>query len=218
MAKNVDEFKRFVEFVSNKAQSGNTVTPTQFNEVANRAQMQVFERDYKRFEQDNTITEFLSFFLKNKTIIISASGNGAYPSDYQHTSSVRSYYVRPGAASAAEVEVKEENNFEFGKLQMSQLFIPDRRFPKYSHFSTEMRFLPRDLGIAQMDYFKTPAKPFWNYTIVSNAAVYSASGSTNFEWDDFATNEVAAVYLSLIGCNLKDMELSNFAQMFKAEN
>lgn len=214
MAKNVDEFKRFVEFVSNKTQTGNTVTPTQFNEVANRAQMQVFERDYKRFLQDNGITDFLSYFLKNKSIIINSYGEGNYPSDYQHTASMRHYYAKGGV----EVDVKEEDIYDFGKLQVSQLFKADERFPKYAAFATHFRFLPRDLGLAQLDYFKTPVKPFWNYTVVSNAPVYSASGSTNFEWDDFATNEVAAVYLSLIGCNLKDMELSSFAEMFKAQN
>jgi hypothetical protein len=217
MSKNIDEFKRFVEFVTNKVQSGNTVTPTQFNEVANRAQMAVFERDYKRFLQDDTITDFLSYFLKNSTIIVNSAGQGNYPSDFQHTSSMRHYYVRPGEISA-EVPVIEENNFDFGRLQISQLFKPDARFPKYSCFSTHFRFLPRDLGIATLDYFATPVKPFWAYTVANNAAVYSPSGSTDFEWDDFATNEVAAVYLAFIGVNLKDAELSNFAEMFKGQS
>lgn len=217
MAKNIDEFKRFVEFVSNKVQTGNTITPTQFNEVANRAQMQIFERDYKRFLMDKGTSNFLNAFLKNKTIVISPIGEGNVPADYEHTSSMRFYYVKPGGKSA-EVPITEEDNFDFGKLQISQLFVPEKRFPKFSQFAKIFRFLPRDLGIAQLDYFSTPVKPFWAYTIVSNAPVYNPSGSINFAWDDFATNEVAAVYLALIGCNLKDGELSAFAEMFKAQN
>ncbi len=217
MSKSIDEFKRFVEFVTNKAQTGNTVTPTQFNEIANRAQMQIFERDYKQFLMDKTITEFLSSFLKNTSLIIDSFGNASYPSDYQHGVSMRSYYGIPGGQSV-EVEVKEEDNYDWGKLQVSQLFVPDKRFPKFSHFATEMRFLPRDLAIAQLDYLATPPKPVWNYTVVSNAPVYAASGSVDFLWDDYATNEVAAVYLSIIQCNLKDGDLAQFAQMFKAES
>ena len=217
MGKNIDEFKRFVEFVSNKTQTGNTITPTQFNEVANRAQMAVFERDYKEFLATKNITEFLSFFLKRATILIDSLGNGPYPSDYEHCASVRSYYAKT-SGSAKEVEVTEETNFDFGKLQVSQLYEPTRRFPKYSHFGDSMRFLPKDLGTAFMDYFYTPPKPIWNYTVVSNVPVYSASGSVDFVWGDSSTNLVAAVYLSLISVNLSAEQLAGFSEMFKAQS
>ena len=45
MSVNIDSFKRYTEYLANKKQSGNSLTPKQFNEAANRAQMQVFEKD-----------------------------------------------------------------------------------------------------------------------------------------------------------------------------
>ncbi len=218
MGKNVNEFKNFVQFVSNKVQSGNTVKVTDFNEVANRAQVQLLEADYKSFLGTNFISEFLSTVLKNKSLTINSFGEADMPSDYQHTASMRYYYF-PGIVgqNAFETQVKWEGNYDWGRIQGSQLFVPDPLFPKYSEFGKIFRFLPRDMGVAQLDYFKTPVKPIWNYTIVSGAAVYNPTGSVDFEWDDFATNSVVAMYLSLIGCNLKDTELERFAMMYQQQ-
>lgn len=217
MPVNINEFKVFCDFVSNKVQSGNAVTPIQFNSVANRAQMQLFERDYNIFVASDTVTEYLQLFLANKSLLINNFGQALYPNNFQHTSSMRSYYI-PESGDGYEVPVDKENNFDFAKLQRSQLFIPTKQFPKFSEFSTYFDFLPKNLGIAQLDYFKTPVAPVWGYTIVNNEEVYDPATSTNFEWDDFATNEVAAMYLSLIGVNLKDAELGKFAEMFKQQN
>lgn len=216
MSTSVNDFKKFVEFCSNKAQSG-SATPSEFNLAAHRAQMQKFEMDFQRFLQDGYVTDYLTAFMKKKTLLIDTFGNTNLPSDYQHTASVRSYYVHP-TKGGIEVEVTEETNFEFGKLQASQLFVGSKRFPKCSYFSTQMRFLPRDLGLAYLDYFFTPPEPIWNYTIVSNAEVFDPTGSVDFLWDSVYMNEIAGMYLSLISVNLKDGELQAFAEMYKQQN
>lgn len=216
MPKNINEFKTFVEFVSNKVQSGNSVTIPQFNEVAMRAQMQVFKRDYDIFWDTKVISDFLLVFLKNTSLTINAIGEANLPSDYQHTATLRSYFI-PTEGNPFEVEIKEELNADWGKLQASQLFVSNFRWPKCSYIGTKVRFLPRTLGIAQLDYFRLPLQPIWNYTVVAGEAVYSASGSVNFEWDDDYTNQVAAAYLALIGCNLKDTELAQFSELYKQQ-
>lgn len=216
MAKNINEFKQFVEFVSNKVQSGNTITVTQFNEVANRAQMQVFERDYQIFLQTKEVSDFLTVFLTPKSIAINTFGVGSLPSDYQHTCALRYQYI-PLVGEAKEVEIKEDTSADWGKISMSQLFKGTKRFPKCSYIGSSIRFLPRDMGMAQLDYFRTPAVPIWNFTVVSGDEVYSPTGSVNFEWDDVYTNQVAAVYLAMIGTNLKDSELTQWSEMFKAQ-
>lgn len=218
MPKNINEFKEFVEFVSNKVQSGNTITIPQFNELANRAQLQPFEYDYKVFLDTKFVTAFFTTFMKNKSLLINSIGEADMPDDYQYAASMRSYYVSgvPGD-EPFETMVKWENNIDWGRMQASQLFVPDPLFPKYSEFGSKLRFLPRDLGVAQLDYFKTPIKPIWNYTVVSGEAVYNPIGSVDFEWDDFATNRVAAAYLALIGVNLKDGELEQFALMYEKQ-
>lgn len=216
MATNINTFKLFVEFVSNKVQIGNTVSPSQFNLLCDRAQMQVFERDYETFLATEEASNFLSFFLTNLTTSVPSTGYLFYPSDFQHLASVRAYFARPGGEST-EIPTKEVKIANWGEISTSQLQEPTPRFPKYCEFSDGIRFLPKLIGTVMIDYYRTPVIPIWGYTVMSSRPVYDPATSTNFEWDSFALNEVAAAYLALIGVNLKDGELMQFAQMYKQE-
>ncbi len=211
MPTNVNEFKRYVEFLSNKAQSG-SATPSQFNLGLHRATMQKFEMDFQRFLQDGFVTDYLTVFMKKKVVLIDSFGNANLPADYQHSASIRYPY------KSAYVPVTEESNIDWGQLQVSQLFKGTKRFPKCSYFGSQIRFLPKDLGIAHLDYFSTPVEAVWGYNVVSNAEVYDPATSTDCQWDSTYMNEIAAIYLTEIGINLKDGDIQQFAQMYKAEN
>jgi hypothetical protein len=214
---NVNYFKEFCQFVMNKTQSGRSFTEVQFNQVANQAQLQIFERDFQLFMQTERITEFLKTFLKKTVLNVPATGESSYPSDYQHLSALRKYYVKTNGQGKM-IEIKEVKNVNWGLMQMSQLMEPTLRFPKYSEFSDVIRFLPKNIGIVEIDYFKTPTAPVWGYVTTSGRPVYDPTASTDFEFVDTYINEVAAIFLSLVGCNLKDTELAGFTQMWKAEN
>ncbi len=227
MAVNVNSFKNFVEYVANKNQQGNSVTPSQFSLIANRAQMVKFEADRNVFIETKELTKYLTFFLKNIVKQVPLSGNLIYPADWQHTVSVRSYFVRKKwnpvtgkyEATSVEVEVKESKDKSWGNVQISSLLKPIPRFPKYLEFAEEYRFLPKNIGTVYIDYLKTPIAPVWGFTILPNGRTqYDPAISVDFEFEDFSTNEVAAIYLSLIGVNLKDSELSAFSQAFKQES
>ena len=214
---NINNFKTFVEFCSGKVQSGNTVTTPQFNELCNQAQLQIFEKDRLIFLKTQESSDFLDWFLKNLVLNPNPStGFLPYPPDFQHTSAVRSYYVKPNQTSF-EVKVDLVKNTDWGTISSSQLQKPTKRFPKYTEFKDEYRFLPKDIGIVMLDYYKTPVAPVWGYTIVNNQELYDPTTSTDFEFADFATNEVAAVYLGYIGINLLEPELEQFAEMQKKE-
>lgn len=216
MAVNINTFKNFTEFVANKAQTGNSVTVTQFGLVANQAQLVIFEKDYQTFTKTGEISEYLQTFIKTTNTSVPSSGVYTLPSDYQHMSSVRHYYVQEDGVGAM-IPVNGVDVEEWGLAQISKLMKPSSRFPKYNEAANTLRFLPRTIGLIEMDYFKTPIVPVWGYTTVNNRPVYDPLTSTDFEWDAFALNTVASAYLSLIGCNLKDMELGAFANQFKAE-
>lgn len=218
MAVNINTFKSFVEFCENKVQSGNSVTVDQFNLCANRAQIQLFEKDYQTFMNSNTtqISEFLKVFLKNNVFSIPPNGEHAYPLDYQHLSALRKYYVNAKGVGKM-IPIQEISDAEWGLIQISSLREPTSRFPKYNEFSNIIRFVPRNIGSVEVDYFKTPTLPVWGYTIVNNRPVYDPSTSVNFEWSEYSFNNVASIYLSLIGINLDDNTLIGWAQMYKQE-
>jgi len=215
MPTNINTFKSFVDFVSNKVQTGNAYTIPQFNQIAHQSQIQVFEKDYQTYIQSGQITDYLRTFLKNTFLPVTVNGVANIPNDMQHLASMRYYNV--GINGGTEVEVKEVKNEDWGNIQSSHLFKPSKRFPKYQELSSTFNVLPRNLGSVTLDYFKTPQQPIWNFTIANNRPVYSPTGSVDFEWSEVYLNNIASMFLSLVGINLKDIELSQFSQAFKQE-
>lgn len=212
MATSINSFKVFVSFIQNKNQSGGTVTTDQFNSLCQQAQLSCFEKDRLTYLETGRSSDFLNTFLKTKTLSPNPStGYLSYPSDFQHVANVRAYYNKK------ERDVELIDNQKWGEINASQLMQPTKTFPKYAEYGTEMRFLPKDIGIIMLDYWKTPVQPVWAYTIVNNVQVYNPTGSVDFEWDAFALNRVAAEYLSFIGINLQANMLAGYAQEFKKE-
>ncbi len=210
---NVDYFFRLGDGISNKIQSGNSFTSEQRDIFANQAQLQLFEKDRKTFIKTGESSDFLTWFLKSVTINPSRlTGYHPYPSDFQHTANIRAYYNKK------ERPIDKVTTQAWGDIQVSVLQEPNRNFPKYSEFADEFRFLPRDISIVMLDYWKTPVKPVWGRTIVNNQEVYNPATSVDFEVPEFALNEIMANYLSLVGVNIKDTMLEQFSQQFKAEN
>lgn len=213
MSVNINYFKTFVSFLQNKVQSGGTTTTDQFNFLAHQSQMSCFEKDRLVFLKTGESSDFLDWFLK--TVPLSpdfVTGYLPYPADYQHTACVRSYYNKK------ERPVELITNKAWGDIQISQLQPATYRFPKYTEFSGEYRFLPKDIGIIMLDYWKEPTKPVWAYTIVNNVQVYNPTGSVDFEFGEFTLNRVAGEYLSFMGINLQSKQLAEFSEQFKQQS
>lgn len=217
MSTSINEFKIISETLANKAQIGGSLSIPEFNEFAQRAQMIPFEKDRAIFLATQNTSDFLASFLKNEIVVVPSSGILAYPSDFEHTSSVRSYYVRPNGLSS-EISVDPVKNRDWGDINGSQLQNGTKRFPKYSEFKDAYRFLPRNIGTVMIDYFSTPIKPVWAYTIVSGREVYDPILSVDFQWDEFAMNNVLAIFLQMRGMNLREGDLAQWATQFKQES
>jgi hypothetical protein len=210
---NINSFKTYTEFLSNKVQVGGVISPSQFNQLCFQSLMQVYEKDYQTFLATEEVSELLKIYLKQQTTAVPLTGVLPYPSDYQHLTALRKYYVNPKGVGRM-IQIEEIKEVEWGFIQASSLREPTLRFPKYNEFSSTVRFLPRNIGIIEIDYFKTPVQPIWGYTIVSGRPVYDPLTSVNFEFQQYSTNAVAAVFLSLQGVNLRDSELEQFAQEY----
>lgn len=217
MGVNINTFKQFVEAVQNKSTIGNTVTIAQFNLFAKQAQLAKFESDRKAFLATNEISNYLAWFMKTATIQVPPSGEITKPADWQHTISVRRYFVRPNGKSI-EVEVKESKDKSWGEIQASSLLEPTLRFPKFQNLSHDMRFLPRNIGTIILSYLGTPVAPNWDYTVVNSRPVYNPATSVDFTFPEAYLNVIASEYLTLVGVNMKEGELVAFAQQFKQEN
>ncbi len=210
---NVNYFFTLGDAISNKVQNGGSFTIPQKEAFANSAQLQAFEKDRLTFLKTGDSSDYLDWFLKSVTLNPNIrTGFAPYPADFQHTAAVRAYYNK------VERPCDLVTNQVWGDIHASVLEAGTGYFPKYSEFSGEYRFLPKNIGIVMLDYWKEPVKPVWGFTIVNNRQVYDPATSVDFEWPAFALNEIMSVYLQLIGCNLSDKHLSDFATQFNQEN
>jgi hypothetical protein len=217
MSTSINTFKNVTEYISNKVQSGNSLTIPQFNELANVAQMTVFEKDRAIFVAKAEVSDYLKQFLVSKTYNSnSLFGELVLPDDLEHISSIRSYHIK-GNGAGMEVPLSEVKNTDWGKVTSSSLFAATNRFPKYSEYDAYVKYLPVKLNNITVDYFRTPLAPEWAYTVVNGRPVYDATNSINFEWYEATMNNVVAAFLQLVGVNLKDSELYNFTQSYKQE-
>lgn len=212
MGVNINYFKKFTEYAANKSQSGDTISPSQFNMVANQAQLQLFENDFQTYLQTEEISEYLKIYLLPKVEGVPNTGELPYPEDYLHLASLRKYY------NGKMIPIEEVKNEAWGFIQISSLMKPSLRFPKYNEFSNVIRFLPKSIGIIEIDYFKKPTIPVWGYINVAGQPVYNPATSTNFDWIEYSFNEIASIFLSIIGINLRAGDLAQWSQQFKQEN
>lgn len=218
MPYNINTFKEDYELISRKLRSGNTLDAAQFNINAQQATLQKFENDRAIFLKTQETSDFLEIYLKTKIGSPDPlTGYWAYPSDFLHTASMRRYNVIPDQQSN-EIPFTPVKNRSWGDINRSQLTPATLQFPKYTEFGDKFKILPKNVGIVYMDYFKQPTQPIWNFTVISDTEVYNPVGSVDFEWDSYSAPEVMANFLQIVGINLKDTELSQFAQMYKQES
>jgi hypothetical protein len=91
---------------------------------------------------------------------------------------------------------------------------PDSQNCIYTQFNGYIQFYPINIATANLIYLKKPANMVWGYTLNgSGRQVYSEALSTNPVWYDTDMNEIIYLALSYIGVNLKDPDVSQFANM-----
>lgn len=216
----IDEVYRFVNFISNKVQSG-TVQPSNFNLTAQRAQMEYFERAYAVWQSTQNITDELKPFLTTSILSVDTFGKSAYPVDYVHSSSIRRNYIKSSSCNTApvayEIDVKEIDNDEIGSILSSSICAPTDRYPYVTYYDNYLQFFPKKPGVAFLDYLRKPKDPFWNFTVVSNRPVFNPIGSQDFEFPDEAQNKIIFMMCSYLGINLREGDLINYSEMQKKE-
>lgn len=210
---NINEAYTFLNFISNKNQSG-TVTPSQFNQMATQVQWEYFEKDYVKWQQTQDVTDALAIFLKSLVTSIPNTGQLAYPSDYEHVTSVRHYYVKNNN-SGIEVPVNEVDNDKYAERVQSEVMPPTLRFPIWTAYSNYMQFEPKNIGLITFDYFRKPIDPVWGFTIVNNRPVYDPTTSTQWELPPQTHNILTFEMCSLLGINLREDQLVQYSELQK---
>jgi hypothetical protein len=229
---NINEAYRFVQFISNKNQRGN-IKPDDFNLAAQRAQMDLFMQRYGnptqyqygspkarvQWQDSRKVTDDLKEFLVEKQFILN-EGKVSYPSDYSHLSSARGSFIENGEncgdspiIDATNVDLVNDN--ELAYRLSSFIDSPSHRYPVLAFYDKYMQVYPKDMQTITLTYLRRPQSPLWAYTITNNNPVYNPTLSINFEMPEDTHNEICYRILSYLGINLRDGELSQYAEKMK---
>lgn len=206
---------RICQFAVNKAQNG-YLTPAEFNLTINQAQVsyqdyllgEFQQYQYGRpqarisYSQNENIRQRLTPLITESILSINGtSGEAPYPSDYVQTDAVRTI------AFERVRYVQQDSLFSYFKSQID----PVSTNPIYLLERTGFQFYPVTLGSAILTYIKDAPEIVWNYTLVSNRPVYNASTSVQPVWDNLDLLEIIARALKLIGLNLQDGQVQQYA-------
>lgn len=212
---NINEAYEFLNFISNKNQSG-TVSPSEFNQLAPNAQWEYFENEYAKWQQTQDITDALSVFIKHLATSVSATGRFPTPVDYNHAISAGHYFVKDNNRGI-DVPVVEVDNDKYREYLQSEIITPTLRFPIWTSYSDYMQFEPKNIGLISFDYFRKPIPPVWAYTTVNSRPVYNRVLSINWELPEQCHLKLVFIMTSYLGMNLRMSDLVQYSEMQKAE-
>jgi len=221
---NVNDMYRICQFAVNKAQNG-YLTPSEFNLVINQAQVsyqdyllgEFQQYQYGRpqaritYSQNENIRQRLTPLITEATLTINGtSGEASYPNDYvQVDSIITSDFKR--VRYAQQDSLYSYYNSEIDPIATNPIYLIE---------SGKFQFYPKTLGTAILTYIKDAPEIVWAYTIVSGRPVYSSAGglsvipttgSAQPVWDNVDLLEIITRALKLIGLNLQDGMVEQYA-------
>jgi len=235
---NINDLYKFVQFISNKEQSG-YVKPSEFNMAVDRAQMQLFMERYNNpaeyqpgrpiprvsYQQTQKISDDLRPFIK-KSVKTLASGKLLWSTlnDYIHISSLRINYESTNNCGETTIKkrgVRVVDDAELSSYLDSSILTPTHSYPIAAIYNGYLQLYPDTIDKLEITYLSRPQRPadgqFWKYNITNNLPVYASSLSTNLAWSDELFNEIAIRVLSFIGINLREVTLSQYAEVKKTQ-
>lgn len=235
----VREVYNALKDIANKDQRG-FVTPIEFNSFAPIAQTNVFNRLFKQLSvaealrkrgidpgRDKSITkqikEDLALLSKTATQSrASSQTNFTKPDDLAKIISIRTYgdiMLDTSTSTPVPVEYDEEK-FEY--VMSSDLSRPTEAAP-VAFLSDEIMVYPTSILKIIIRYYKqpegltsagvrTPSLPKFGFTVTNNKEVYASSTSVDFELPEHYVPELVEEMARLIGINLRDVNITNYAE------
>ena len=212
---NVNDMYRICQFAVNKAQNG-YLTPSEFNLTINQAQVsyqdyllgEFQQYQYGRpqarvnYSQNENIRQWLSPLITETPLTINGtSGEAGYPNDY-----IQADAVRTNTFDRVRY-VQQDSLYSYYNSQID----PIETNPIYLLEPTGLQFYPKNLGSAVLTYVKDAPQIVWAYTLVSGRPVYDAGSSVQPVWDNVDLLEIIARALKLIGLNLQEGQVQQYA-------
>lgn len=161
----VSEIFDLIKYRANKNGFNGTFSPQDFNLLFPRAEIKLFNRLYKDYYKSQKISDALSPFMSDPTLITGMATSGAtagqytYPSDLFHVDSLTH------TINSIQYEITRVEKDRLANHLSSAIEPPSLEFPIYTQFSTVLQFYPINLATATLVYLKKPRTSVYGYTL-----------------------------------------------------
>lgn len=242
---NIDRYRNFVQFVSNKNGKGAYESPSQFNLNAERS---VMEYTMKRFsnvheyqpgrpiprvsyEMTQKVIDDLRHLKERRSFRVE---NGSFPipdgvSVSDLSGEISPTYLHLSAISYDKIDqvgdkiTKTQKGFKMLKDDEVDTAInsciapPDANNPMGNIQSESILVFPDNIQIVNVIYLRQPKSPVWGFNIVNERPVYDASSSVDIDAPEEAFNEIVMMHLGFLGIHIREMELIQYANQNKTQ-
>lgn len=239
---NVQELLDYVNFRLNKDQTGQTMTPDQYNLLLRTINFTFFKWKYglpeeyqigapfsrQAWELTQKMTDDLSLFLvkmdgvEGSQLLLDKNGVAALPDNYMHASSLNYWWFRnrPGCATAVKPKIRPLEvmfDAQLGPVLSHPVRHPTYKYPVASFYNKKVRVWPNEIDHIEFNYLRLPRVPVYAYTITNDEPVYNAGGSVQLEWPDDNHEDIANLIMGLASDNIRSQQMKQSAELRKQQ-
>ena len=167
--------------------------------------------DNRYYESSTINSSILDNFKVIDTYLVNQDGKLTKPMDLVYISSVRHTIYYPDS-STKDVRVYPVSDGQLSARLNSVIVPPTLEYPIIAEYNDYYQFYPKNLGNISLTYLRLPIPAYWGYTLVNDEPVYDPATSVNSEFPDECIPALALKVASLLGIQLKDQSLVQYAQ------
>jgi hypothetical protein len=242
----IDEIHKFVKFLKNQGQflknQGQNIyhSPEQIDDAINRASLDLFRQEEKKFERNQIVTDTLGTFKKTYTPTNEVTGVYDLPVDYVRLAELEgsvdvseqtlpfeddwSYCdttiaVDPVVTGNVFVSIDLVSDGMWGSRKRDKVIPPSADEPIARLRSDQLEVLPSTVTPI-IHYLRKPTKAVWGYTtsVDGRSKIFDAGSSTDLEWSEIMHNEIIEKTMSYLGVALSEPVLAQYEKMQKSNN
>jgi len=232
MAVNINNVYTRVQSIANKEQRG-YLTPIEYNRFANQAQLEIFEQYFYDLDQYlrrpgndtrhaatvTSLQEKIALFEVFETNLGDYSSGYSLPAALHKLSTVELSHSTVDGTGANWFEVEGVTKKDWRLMRTSNILLPTDRNPVYIREGNTIKVYKgksttpffEELTINEaitVDYIKKPTTVNWAYYLDGDdAALYNATGSTNFELHGSEEPNLVIKILELAGVAMKSSDV-----------
>lgn len=235
----INDIHEFVKFLKNQGQNIYH-TPEQIDDAINRASLDLFRQEQKKFEESQMITDTLGDFKKTADFTLVTSGVYALPTDYVRLTNIEGIISSDSLIPTIEdsweycdsalqnaipdeevididVEIDLVDDSSWVSRKRDKVAPPVAEYPICRIVGKTIEIMPTSVR-PRVYYLRYPVKAVWAYTTSGRDYVFNQAGSTDLDWSEIAHNEIIEKTVGYLGVALGEQVLMQYEQLQKRNN